>query len=103
MQAMMSRRSCKIIAIVLFSLSIGAVLACHIHTTPLGHQHDIPGQHQSDASAFSFPSMSCVAAILPVMLVFLVVLFQLPYDISLMLNHTTPTSLFFVPPRHLAA
>jgi hypothetical protein len=89
----------RIAAILLIFVAVGAVLACQFHVTTSGHEHATSNQHQSVPSAHAMLDVSCLAAVLPTMLVFAALICFLFYAAPMLLKHTAPASALFKPPK----
>ena len=93
----------QIIALLLIGLAVGAGFACQVHTTPLDHAHALPSKSHSHSSAHSLLDFSCIgmAAILPTLMIFASLLFQMVHATPLLLKRVAFAFPPFIPPRHI--
>jgi hypothetical protein len=75
-------------------------MACQVHTTLLNHEHAMPSTSHSSVSAHSLLDFACMgmAAVLPTVLLFAVLLLQVLHATPLMLKHTVLVFPPFIPP-----
>ena len=92
----------QIMALLLIGLAVGAGFACQIHTTPLNHEHALPSKSHTHSSASSLLDFSCMgmAAILPTLMIFASLLFQVLHATPLLLKRVAFAFPPFIPPRH---
>jgi hypothetical protein len=92
----------RIIALLLIGLAVGAGFACQIHISPPDHGHAAPGTGQAHSSAHSFLDFACIgmAAILPTLMIFASLLFQMLPATPLLLKRAAFAFPPFIPPRH---
>lgn len=106
MLAVFPRKAYAIVALLLISMAIGAMLACRVHTTPLdysGHGHERPEESHHNSSAHSLPDFACrgMTAVLPLMVTIAVLLFQRFHSAPLLVKRVLIVSPPFIPPRYL--
>ena len=91
----------QITALLLIGLAIGAGFACQIHTTPLDHGHATASTSHSSTAGHSLLDFSCLsmAAVLPTLVIFASLLFQVLHAPPLALKHTVLAFPPFIPPR----
>ena len=96
------RTPCRIVALLLICMTVGALIACQIHINPLDHGHAIPSQSHPSSAAHSFFDLSCMGmvVVLPTLVIFASFLFHLLHTTPLVLKHTVLAFLPFVPPRY---
>ncbi len=104
MLAVFPRKAHAIIALLLISMAIGAMVACDVHTIPLGHSehgHEMPGENDHSSSAHSLLDFACLGmtAVLPLAVTIAALLFQGFHAASLFVKLTLIVSPFFIPPR----
>ena len=105
MLAVFPRKAHAAIALLLIFMAIGAMVACDLHTTPLGHSdhgHEGTGKSHHSSSAHSLPDFACLGmtAVLPLVVAIAVLLFQGFHAAPLFVKLTLIVSLLFIPPRY---
>jgi hypothetical protein len=103
--AVFPRKAHAIIALLLVSMAIGAIMVCHVHTTPLDHSehgHETPGKSHHSSPAHSLLDFACLGmtAVLPLVVTIAVLLFQGFHAAPLFVKLTLIVSPFFIPPRY---
>jgi hypothetical protein len=104
--AVFPRKAHAIVTLLLISMAIGAMMACHVHTTPLdhgGHEHERSGKSHHRSSAHSLLDFACrgMTAVLPPMVTIAVLLFEGFHAPPLWVKLPLIVSPFFIPPRYL--
>jgi hypothetical protein len=94
------------VALLLISMAIAAMIACHVHTTPLdhrGHGHESHGKSHHSSSAHSLFDFACkgMTAVLPLMVTIAVLLFQHFHAEPLLVKLAVVVLPLFIPPRYL--
>jgi hypothetical protein len=103
--AVFPRKAHAIIALLLISMAIGAMMACDVHTIPLDHsehRHEMPGENHHSSSAHSLLDFACLgmAAVLPLAVIIAVLLFQGFHAAPLWVKLPLIVSSLFIPPRY---
>ena len=79
-----------------------AIVVCQTHLTLFEHEHATPSQSHADSAAHSLLDFSCtgMAAVLPTVVMFALVMFHMLHTLFLVLHPAAPVFPPFVPPRH---
>ena len=95
------RKAQWIIALSLVCLVVGAVMVCQVHTIPPDHGHAQPGHSHPSSSAHSLLDSFCVGvvAVLPTLVLFAALRFQVLRATPLLVKHTVFAFPPFIPPR----
>ena len=106
MLAVLPRKAHAMVALLLISMAIGAMIACHVYTTPLdhgGHEHESHGKSHHNSSAHSLLDFACrgMAAVLPLLVTIAALLFQRFHAEPLSVKIALIVSPLFIPPRYL--
>src|SRR5262245_58530524 len=98
------RKAQSIVALLLVLITVGAVIACQIHTTAIDHQHAMPARSHHSSSTHALFDFSCIgmAAVLPMVVLFTSLFFHVLYATLLVLKHAGLIVSPFVPPRSIA-
>lgn len=101
MLAMIPRKVRQMIALWLICVAVGAVIACHMHPVSPEHSHAMPGESHHSSSGYPLLDFACIgmAAVLPTVVIFALLLFQALQTPWLGLKHAGRHPLPFVPPR----
>ena len=104
--AVFPHKAHAMVALLLISMAIGAMIACHVHTTPLDHSdhgHESHGKSHHSSSAHSLLDFACrgMTAVLPLMVTIAVLLFQRFHAAPLLVKLALIFSPLFIPPRYL--
>ena len=93
----------QVVTLLLICMTIGAVMACQVHITPLDQRHAIPGKSHPSTSAHSGLDFSCMgmAAVLPALVIFASLLFHVLYATPLVLKYAVFVFPPFIPPRYI--
>lgn len=98
---MVPRKTLPLIALLLICVTVGVVMACQVHITPSGHNHDVPGKSHSSSSAHASLDFSCMglAAVLPMAMMFASLVFYALRVTPAVLKYTVRAFPPFIPPR----
>jgi hypothetical protein len=104
-RAVFPRKAHAIIALLFISIAMGAIMACHVHTTPLDHSehgHAMPGENHHGSSAHSLLDFACLGmtAVLPLVVTIAALFFQGFHAAPLFVKLKLIVSPFFIPPRY---
>ncbi len=91
-----------ITVVLLLWLAIIVALQCQVHATPLDPEFTGSGTRGNPVSAHSMLDFSCLAAVLPAVVLFTFLLLLLPYTTPSLLKYAFPIFPLFRPPRHTA-
>lgn len=100
--SLMPRTTCQIVTLLLICMIVVAVIACQVHITPFDQGHAMPGKSHASTSAHSGLDFSCMgmAAVLPTIVIFASLLFQVVHTTPLVLKYAVFVFPPFIPPRH---
>ena len=103
MLSMASRKACPLIAFLLICVTVGAVIACQVHITPLGHEHAVPSKSHSSSSTHASLDFSCMgmAAVLTIIVLVAFFVFHTLQVTPSMLKYTILAFPPFIPPRSI--
>jgi len=84
-------------------MTVGAVMACQGHSTPLDQEHALPATSHPSTSAHSGLNFSCMGmtAVLPTIVIFASLLFHVLYATPLLLKYAVIVFPPFIPPRYI--
>ncbi|MCZ6873882.1 MAG: hypothetical protein O7G88_10180 [bacterium] len=99
MQSVVSHKLFQIGAVLLIFVAFGAVVVCQFHTYRLDHGYAASGKRHASPSGHAILDFSCLAAVLPISMVFTSLLSFLFFATPLSLKHAILTSPPFKPPK----
>jgi len=97
----MHHKICAMLVILLVCLTIAMILVCQIHNLTSEPEHAAPiGHHHDHSSHGHMPGgVSCLLAVLPIGILFLVFAYVRVYTTPILLSYTAPVFPPFIPPR----